>query len=103
MVYRPKKTGTTPKKTKMVFEKDSESKVEEVRNKIANFMASKISKVNKGFIGGTGAENSSLNEQWKKSYGDDPYDDANFNTLSLTDAVVVRLQQEVLQLPRQST
>ncbi|GJZ32241.1 hypothetical protein Tco_0577677 [Tanacetum coccineum] len=102
-VYRPKKMGTTPKKTKMVFEKDSESKVEEVQNKTANFMASKISKVNKGYIRGTGAKNSSLNEQRKKSYGVDPYDDANFNTLILTDVVIVRLQQEVLQLPRQST
>ncbi|GJZ39703.1 hypothetical protein Tco_0586266 [Tanacetum coccineum] len=85
---------------KMVFEKDSESKVEEVQNKTANFMASKISKVNKGYIGGTGGENSSLNEQRKMSYGEDPYDDANFNTLILTHVVIVRLQQEVLPLPR---
>ncbi|GJU24609.1 hypothetical protein Tco_1163230 [Tanacetum coccineum] len=60
-------------------------------------------KENKGYTGGTGAENSSLNKQRKKSYGEDPYDDANFNTLILTDAVIVRLQQGVLQLPTQNT
>ncbi|GKA36901.1 hypothetical protein Tco_0723466 [Tanacetum coccineum] len=44
VVYRPKKTSTTPKKTKaskkvdeMVFEKDSESEVKEMQNEIANF------------------------------------------------------------------
>ncbi|GKD84214.1 hypothetical protein Tco_1351053, partial [Tanacetum coccineum] len=39
--------------------------------------------VNEGFTSGTGVGNSSLYEQWKESYGVDPYDDANFDTLGL--------------------
>ncbi|GKE04580.1 hypothetical protein Tco_1396598 [Tanacetum coccineum] len=115
LVYKPKRTGMTPKKTKVmnatndasllttmnyfealsnmvdvdeergtrtpsaqvailpavaskkindvVFEEDNESEVEEVHNETANFMASKLFKVNEGFTGETGVGNSSLDEQ----------------------------------------
>ncbi|GJW69785.1 hypothetical protein Tco_0126702 [Tanacetum coccineum] len=69
----------------VVFEEDSGSEVEDVRNETANFMKSKLSNVHEGFTGGTGVGNSSLYEQWKAGYVVDPYDDIDFDALGLTE------------------
>ena len=63
---------------------DSESDVDEVFNEMKNFITSDPM-ANKASTSGTGGEKSSLHEQWKETYEEDPYDDVDFDSLGLTE------------------
>ncbi|GJW82557.1 hypothetical protein Tco_0146532 [Tanacetum coccineum] len=107
LVARSKKMSTTPKKIKVTnasfpttlnsFEALSKmadvdkergtrtASAQEASQVEDNGRKDKDTDVNEGFTSGTGVGNSSLYEQWKESYEVDPYVDANFDTLGLTE------------------
>ncbi|GKD76446.1 hypothetical protein Tco_1339067 [Tanacetum coccineum] len=107
LVHRSKKMSTTPKKIKVTnasfpttlnsFEALSKmadvdkergtrtASAQEASQVEDNGRKDKDTDVNEGFTSGNGVGNSSLYEQWKESYEVDPYDDANFDTLGLTE------------------
>ncbi|GJY29952.1 reverse transcriptase domain-containing protein [Tanacetum coccineum] len=78
-------SNTRIKKVDDLVNEESESDVDEVFNVTVSFRTSKLPKINKGYTSGTRVRNSSLYEQWKENYEEDPYDDDNFDDLGLTE------------------
>ena len=64
-------------------------------NETANFMTSNP-KVNKASTSGTGVGKSSLHEHWKETYEDDPYDDADFDSLGLIEDQMAYVKRLIL-------
>ncbi|GKE34010.1 hypothetical protein Tco_1453332, partial [Tanacetum coccineum] len=73
------------KKVDDMINTDSDSKVEEVLNETAGFMASISSKIDNSSKNCSGVGNKILYEQWIETYNDDSYDDDDFDGGGLTE------------------
>nr|GEU31103.1 hypothetical protein [Tanacetum cinerariifolium] len=77
--------GKSLNKVDSLINADSGSKEDEVFNETTSFMTSMSSKVDKNLKSGSGVTSKIMYEQWRETYGEDPYDDEDFDDYGLKD------------------